>query len=215
MKRVMVLLFVLSLLMSMPLLAQAKGGPGTVYAMTNAAAGNAIVVYHRAANGQLTLVDTFPTYGLGSGDALASNSLILSPDNRWLFAVNAGSNDISFFKVDQDHLTLLQVVFFPGDSPVVSLTIHQNLLFVLHAGEAGNISWYKVVADGRLTLIDEIDGNAVDLAITPNGQYLYTVNAGDGSVGMFKIDQKNGNLIDLGEIGGLPVDGNAVGIAAR
>jgi hypothetical protein len=85
--------------------------------------------------------------------------------------------------------------------------------------EGGTISSYKVGSDGRLSLISEIaarTGDApVDLAITPNNQYLYNVNAGDGTVSMFEIEQKNGNLVPLGKIGGLPDDGSAVGIAAR
>ena len=83
----------------------------------------------------------------------------------------------------------------------------------------GNISSYKVGADGSLSLISEIAARTgdgpVDLAITPNNQYVYNVNTLDGTVSMFKIDQKIGDLISLGEIGGLPDDGSAVGIAAR
>jgi hypothetical protein len=40
---------------------------GAVYAMTNAADGNEIVIYNRANDGQLTLAGQVATGGLGSG----------------------------------------------------------------------------------------------------------------------------------------------------
>ena len=156
MKRTMLFLFVLSLLMFMPVLTQAADEPGAVYAMTNADDGNEIVVYHRAADGALTLVDTVATGGNGKttepDDALGSQGplLLLSPDHRFLFAVNAGSNTISAFQIDQDNLTLLEAVPSGGDFPV-SLTVHQNLLYVLNAGNDGNITGFTFDNTGHLT----------------------------------------------------------------
>jgi DNA-binding beta-propeller fold protein YncE len=79
--------------------------------MTNQAT-NSILVFDRADNGALTSRGSFPTGGAGgqspSGnplDPLASeNSLLLSNDNRLLFAVNAGSNTISVMSVSQNGL---------------------------------------------------------------------------------------------------------------
>jgi 6-phosphogluconolactonase len=83
----------------------------------------------------------------------------------------------------------------------------------------GTISSFMVAPDGSLDRISPMaaeTGRApVDLTIAGGGRFLYNVNAADGTVGMFMIDQKNGDLIPLGEIGGLPDDGSAVGIAAR
>ena len=53
-----------------------------------------------AANGTLSAAGSFPTGGVGSGDGLGNQgALILSDNKRWLYAVNAGSNDISVFAV--------------------------------------------------------------------------------------------------------------------
>src|SRR5437763_748930 len=69
---------------------------GAVYVETNAAAGNAIAIFNRDNNGMLTTAGTVATGGLGTGSGLGSQgALALSDDNGWLFAVNAGSNDIS------------------------------------------------------------------------------------------------------------------------
>jgi 6-phosphogluconolactonase len=71
---------------------------GAVYAMTNALGGNQIVVYHRASDGSLTLVQTIATGGGGSGlqlggvDSLGSaGGLQLDAEHHFLFAVNANS----------------------------------------------------------------------------------------------------------------------------
>lgn len=68
---------------------------GAVYAMTNAIGNNQILVFDRAADGTLTLVQTVATGGGGSGlqlgatDSLASQGgLILDHNHRRLFAVN-------------------------------------------------------------------------------------------------------------------------------
>ena len=71
---------------------------GAVYAMTNALGNNQIEVYHRASNGNLTLMQTIATGGGGSGlqlagvDSLGSaGSLQLDPSHHLLFAVNTES----------------------------------------------------------------------------------------------------------------------------
>ena len=45
-----------------------SGGHGAVYALTNAAAGNAVAIFDRGPDGKLTAGATVPTGGLGIGD---------------------------------------------------------------------------------------------------------------------------------------------------
>src|SRR5262249_20939215 len=78
--------------------AVAAWADGAVYAMTNALDNNQVLVYHRGADGTLSLVQTVATGGGGSGlqlagvDALGSaGSVQLDPDHRLLFVVNAES----------------------------------------------------------------------------------------------------------------------------
>ncbi len=149
-------------------LAPSTFADGTVYAMTNQltrSGGNNILVYHRASNGKLSLIQTIATTGGGSGiqldptDSLASQGgLILDEDHERLFAVNTetvaadlGSEPgfpgtevgdcsmgtISSFKVAPDGtLTFVQKVMSGGLFPN-SLTIHGHLLYVLNAGGPG------------------------------------------------------------------------------
>src|SRR6516225_9758688 len=78
--------------------AGAAWADGAVYTMTNALDNNEVLVFHRDAQGALSLAQTAATGGGGSGLQLAgvdslgsSGSLQLDEDHRFLFAVNTES----------------------------------------------------------------------------------------------------------------------------
>ena len=121
---------------------------GAVYTITNAASGNEVVVFRRSANGSLSMMKTYPTDGLGSGAGLGSQGAIaLSQNGRWLFVVNAGSNDVSVFAVKGRQLELMGVFDSGGEMPI-SLTVHDRLFYVLNAGGSGNISGFRIRENG-------------------------------------------------------------------
>ncbi len=124
---------------------------GAAFAMTNRSTDNEIISYRRAANGALTRVGSMSTRGNGIGTDLdTQGALRLSADNRFLYAANAGSDDVTVFSVNGTQLTFLQKVY-AGDLPN-SLTIHGNLLYVLDGSVAGNgIRGFRRTADGTLT----------------------------------------------------------------
>jgi 6-phosphogluconolactonase len=171
-----------------------SGFTGFVYTETNAAAGNAIQVYARAADGRLTPANSFPTGGLGTGASLGSQSaVVLSEDGRWLFAVNAGSNDVSVFSVRGGSLHLTDRASARGTDPI-SLTVSRSLLYVLDAGNAGNIAGFRLKNNGRLSFIPgslrPLSNNGVGAApapeqigFTPDGEHLV-------------VSEKDSNLID-------------------
>jgi 6-phosphogluconolactonase len=130
---------------------------GAVYVMSNDAGGNQVIVFERDSHGRLTLADSYPTQGLGTGgaiDPLASQgSLILSANHRWLIAVNAGSDDIAVFRVRKHRLDLVGNFASGGASPV-SLALHRNLLYVLNAGRDSvgpSIAGFILNRHGELT----------------------------------------------------------------
>ncbi len=129
-----------------------EAGPQSVYVMTNDPNGNAIMVFARAADGLLTPRETVSSGGSGTGSGLGSQGgLILSHNNRWLFAVNAGSNSISSFRVRPDGLQLVETVSSQGTQPT-SLATSGDLLYVLNVGSSGNIAGFSV-KQGELELI--------------------------------------------------------------
>ncbi len=136
-------------------LSQSDSSEGAAFAMTNATADNRIISYSRAADGALSRVGSVSTRGNGIGvDLDTQGGLRLSSDHRYLYAVNAGSDEITVFSVDGTDLTFLQKVY-AGDQPN-SLTIHEDLLYVLDGSVAGNgILGFKVASDGTLTEIPD------------------------------------------------------------
>jgi 6-phosphogluconolactonase len=188
----------------LPLSALAGGGPvGAVYTMSNAAEGNAVLVFDRDLAGKLTPAGEFDTGGLGTGAGLGNQGgVIIDPSNRWLFVVNAGSDDISVFAIDEDGLTLVDREPSGGDNPV-SLTYSGSLLYVLNAGGAvggaDEITGFSVDADGLLT---PIPGSTRPLSDTNTGPAQVSFNT-DGDV--LVVTEKATNLIDT-----FTVDSNGV-----
>lgn len=108
---------------------------GAVFVLSNQSSGNAVLAYSRDADGHLTYQATYPTGGKGVGtgaDPLGSQgSLVLS--SGFLFAVNAGSNEVSMFKVEGTKLTLLDKEPSGGQMPV-SVAVKGFVAYVLNAG---------------------------------------------------------------------------------
>jgi 6-phosphogluconolactonase len=133
--------------------AQIQHGTGALFTMDNATAGNHVLAYRRAANGTLSFLGEVATGGLGTGAGLGNQgALILSRSGGWLFACNAGSDEISVFRVTPHGLQLTDKVASGGRRPI-SLAVHRNLLYVLNAGglmgDADNVTGF-LFFDGEL-----------------------------------------------------------------
>jgi len=131
-------------------------GHGSVYTNDNAAS-NSVLQFQTSPNGALTLAGTFSTHGSGTGSKLTSQGAVaLSNDGRWLVTVDAGSNEITAFQVNNDgSLTYASKVGSQGTTPI-SVTINDNIVYVLNAGTstvAGNIAGFTLGNNGQLTFI--------------------------------------------------------------
>jgi 6-phosphogluconolactonase len=154
--------------------------PGAVYTMTNSTGGNSVWVFDRASNGRVVGTPTsYATGGTGTGAGLGNQGgVVMSQDGRWLFVVNAGSNDISAFAVEPTGLRLVDVADSGGGQPI-SLAVDRNLLYVLNAGGAGNISGFTVGPDGTLSPLPgstrSLSGTSTgpaQIGFTPDGNVL-------------------------------------------
>ena len=126
-----------------------------VFVQTDNTAGNAIIAFHRRADGTLRPAGRYPTGGLGGQlagsvvDHLASQgSLSYDPAHGLLLAVNAGSDTVSVFGASGDRLDLRQVIGSGGTFPV-SIAVHGDLAYVLNALGGGSVQGYRI-AFGRL-----------------------------------------------------------------
>src|SRR5207249_2685525 len=128
-------------------------GQRAVYTLTNQVAGNAVAVFTRAADGTLTAAGTVATGGRGTGSGLGSQgALALSEDGRWVFAVNAGNNEVSILRVSPTGLSLASH-FSSGGTQPISLTVHDKLLYILNGGGTRNITGFALDNTGGATAI--------------------------------------------------------------
>lgn len=120
---------------------------GAVFTQTNDASCNHVVAFERDPDGALTPAGEYATGGLGSSNGLGSQGAVaLSTDQRYLFAVNAGSNEISTFRVRGASLTLLDHTSSLGTRPV-SVTEHGGVVYVLNTD---NLSGFRMDRRGHL-----------------------------------------------------------------
>src|SRR5262245_3346275 len=120
-----------------------------VFTLSNEAE-NAVLTFKRGQDGKLTPAGRTLTGGAGSGGGLGSQgALALSPNGRWLLAVNAGSNEVSVFAVSGTNLYLTAKVPSGGQMPI-SVTVRGGLVYVLNAGGTGNVSGFHLEWTGCL-----------------------------------------------------------------
>jgi 6-phosphogluconolactonase len=180
-----------------------SGSTGAVFISDNAAAGNNVWVYARATDGSLTSLGSVSTHGLGTGTALASQGAVVL-DGHWLLVVDAGSNEITVFKVSGATLTFASKASSFGTDPI-SITAHGNLVYALNAGAAGNIAGFKINSAGVLTHIKGSD-EPLSGAASPSPEQIGFNNQGNVLV----VTEKASNFIDTYTVSssGVPSDPN-------
>ncbi|KPV50378.1 hypothetical protein SE17_27300, partial [Kouleothrix aurantiaca] len=177
-------------------LAAASGDAGAVFALSNSPNGNAVLIWNRAADGTLTAAGSIPTGGTGTGAGLGSQgALALSANHQWLFAVNAGSDSISAFRVRPAGLDFAGQVASGGTRPT-SVTVHDDLLYVLNAGGAGNIVGFRGAGDGKLRQIAgsarPLSGNATapaQVQFSPDGDLLAVTERNTQTIDTYRVGE--------------------------
>src|SRR3954452_8554440 len=168
--------------------------PHAVFVMTNDADDNSIVSYERNREGTLSNPHRVFTGGRGSGgtvDPLASQgSLTLSADGNWLFAANAGSGNVSVFRVFGSRLLLTDRTPTGGSEPN-AIAQHGNLVYVLNTAASSNVVGFRL-DNGHLRRIEDslrlLSGNTVNsssLAFTPDGKFLVVTERAGNHIDVF------------------------------
>lgn len=199
---------------------------GGVFVMSNILERNTVVGYRRAADGTLTLTGEFETGGQG-GDfdgpegldpLISAYSLINTPDNRYLMAVNAGSDTISVMRVNNDMtLTVVDTESTAGTGPN-SIAYNDGLVYVSNIDadgefegepdQQGSIYGYRF-SNGDLTPIDgslrNLRNRPAAVRFSPNGEYLLVTSINAGSAALASNNQDEIVLIGIDQQG-LPSD---------
>ena len=191
---------------------------GAVFAMSNGRGQipgnvqgpNSIVAYGQAADGTLSLIGEYPTGGNGGdydgGEGLdpliSAYAITKTVDNRFVLAVNAGSNTITSLKVNEDFsLTVVDIEstrdvgpnsiahtpsILPGVNGIVYVSniSRPDLLALGEPGQQGSVFGYKLMDDGSLEPLGTSKRNLGNrpsaVQFSPNGEFLVvaSINAG-------------------------------------
>jgi 6-phosphogluconolactonase len=189
------------------LLAQGGGSPTAkaVFVMTNSAEKNEVISFVRTEDGMLQEGRRFSTGGRGSGglaDPLESQgALTLSQDGQWLFAANAGSGEISVFRVNGAILALIDKENSGGSEPV-AVAQHGNLIYVANAGGSSNVVGFTF-EHGRLEQIANsqrfltaTETGASSLSFRPDGKFLAVTERLTNKIDLFGV-QADGTLSSI------------------
>lgn len=205
---------------------------GTVYTLTNGMVHNEVVAYRRATDGTLTEAGRFDTGGQGTGAFENSDTMLvlgsmegqsspvdLGGGSDLLFVANAGSDEISVFKVRSDgHLDLVETEPSGGERPF-SLTVHSGVLYVLNsAGDelpgagfcyagAPEITGFRLSEGGELTpipgstrlLSGGIGSGCAQVSFNPAGDVLIVTQIGADTIDTFTVGEDgiaNGPIVN-------------------
>lgn len=135
-----------------------------------------------------------------------------------LLVSEAGSGAVTSYEILPD-LTLQILSESVANGQVATCWIDGNSQYAFTANTgSSNISSYSVKrGHGTIELVDAMAGYGnldIDISITPNGRFLYALNAGSGTIGMFRIEA-DGSLEDLGMADEVLLEIFTQGIAAN
>lgn len=192
----------LGVLSSTPLIADDGAQAKAAFVMTNSAEKNEVLSFVRTEDGSLQEFRHFGTGGRGSGgttDPLQSQgALTISRDNAWLFAVNAGSGELSVFRMHGADLELADRESVDGSEPV-SVAQSGNLVYVANAGGTSNVVGFWL-RNGHLEEIQHstrflstTGAGPGSVAFSPNGKWLAVVEKATNSIDIFAV-QTDGTL---------------------
>ena len=167
---------------------------GHLFTITNAVAGNELLVYAALRGAAPTLKARLSTQGQGTGAGLGNQGAVtLSGDGRFLFVVNALSNTVSTFAVRRRGLELRSTVDSGGLRPI-SVTEHDGIVYVLNANGAGNVVGFRN-AGGMLQSLEgstkplSASGGAApaQVGFSPDGEVLLVTEKATNKLTSYRV----------------------------
>jgi 6-phosphogluconolactonase (cycloisomerase 2 family) len=206
MKRLLLSLAICATLLAFAAAATAgdRSAVGAAYSISNAAAGNELVVYSRSASGALTPAGSVSAGGLGTGGGLASQGAVTVTDNgRTVLAANPGSNSVAVFDVEAGGPRLLDTAPSGGIRPV-SVAVHKQLVYVLNKNNVAlaTVSGFTLGKDGLAPIpgsTRSLHAGATDAAqvkFSPHGDVLVVTGRSSQRIDTFRVGT-DGLLSDL------------------
>lgn len=140
--------------------------PGAVFTLSNDATDNKLLCYVRQPSGLLIYRNAISTGGKGTGQNLGSQGALgMNAAKNMIFAVNAGSDQISTFSLQNQQFRLSQVIDSGGRVPI-SLTVGRLFVYALNngsvKGDVDQISGFQVRP--RAFSLSPIENSTADLS---------------------------------------------------
>jgi 6-phosphogluconolactonase (cycloisomerase 2 family) len=166
-----------------------------VFTQTNDGNANEVVLYERDAGGALVATATEATGGRGNGmpHLPSQNSIVVSEDGRFLFVANAGSDDVSSFRIAQGGIALVGRTA-AGGAPT-SVAVHGDLVYVLTTGDNAGVVGFRLGEDGSLSALpggalelSAADADPAQASFSPDGSTLVVSERGTDKLTAFAID---------------------------
>jgi 6-phosphogluconolactonase (cycloisomerase 2 family) len=159
-----------------PAAAGAMAAPGSLYTQTNDPAGNVVQAFSRGVHGALTPAGSFPTGGAGLASLGGRQGAVeLSDDESVVYAVNAGSDSVSAFRVGRGGLRLASITGSGGSAPD-SVDERDGRVYVLNSGATPNVTVFRARDEGSLSAIGSqaLPGalGAAQVTVSPDGRSL-------------------------------------------
>jgi DNA-binding beta-propeller fold protein YncE len=185
---------------------------------------NSVSTYAIQADGSLLRIGQFATGGTGGGNSgdpsgqgigfITTTRIVVTPDNRFIFATNAPDNTVSGFSIDPNTgiLTLIPGSPFPTGGNAcqgMGLAVSPTAPFLYAMNTCSrDISSFRIGSDGTLTLIGtqtSTGAEGEDVKVTGDGNFLAVSLSGfQLGAAMFKI----GPAGDLTPVPGSPFAGS-------
>jgi 6-phosphogluconolactonase (cycloisomerase 2 family) len=171
------------------------GEHGYVYTQSNKPSGNTIISYEQHMDGSLELDTIVMTGGMGLGAPLGSQgAVMLNKNHTRLFAVNAGDNTVSSFSLDGNGIPTLQSVISSGGIMPISLTVHDNYLYVVNFSSA-NIAGFMIGNNGSLSPLSgsskplsAMGAEPAQISFRPDGKKLVVTEKATSKITTYSID---------------------------
>jgi 6-phosphogluconolactonase len=171
-------------------MSRTESPPRGVYVQTNEAEANRVVAFARDSAGALSPLGSFRTGGAGDGVAhlTSQGSVVITADAAHLLVTNAGSGDLSLFRLSDTGADLVQTVA-TGPAPK-SVAEHDGLVYVLNTADP-SLAGFRL-AGGRLEAVPGsrrglADADPAQVGFSPDGSALVVTQRASDSILRFPV----------------------------
>jgi len=142
------------------------------------------------------------------------HSIVISPDNRYVFTMDLGTDKVNIYNFDQKKIS---APLTPAAQPFVNITpgsgprhfiFHPNTKYAYGINELNSTITAFNYSDGHLAQFQTVSlfakgfkgkGEAADIHVSADGKFLYGSNRGDANeIVIYSINEKDGKLTYVG-----------------